>query len=382
MKKHQKHAAITKPNIGFFGRNEIAILGTPCGNIKKLTYSIIEALSSKYKIGYVDADHKGADEEGISDKSALMYNATLEYVDKINFHRFDSLSPANGYQMKQRFNAEDLVIVNGNHFRAENQIIVIDSKKPLAKKLDKLTNVVIILLQEGETVLPEYIKDHLEDFDNIPCYALTDLNKVVNFIDRKMKWSIPQLNGLVLVGGKSERMKKDKGLIDYHGKAQREVMYDLLSKLCHSSSYAIRSDQANQFTEEVNIIEDKFIGLGPYGAILSAFQLDPNAAWLVTACDQPLLDVETLKFLISKRNPSKFATAFYNPETDFPEPLVTIWEPRAYAQLLYFLSLGYSCPRKVLINSDIELVELEDSKVLKNANTPEEYNQLKQLMLK
>ena len=120
--------------------------------------------------------------------------------------------------------------------------------------------------------------------------------------------------------------------------------------------------------------------MGPFGAILSAFQTNPNAAWLVAACDQPLIDAGVLKELISKRNPSKYATAFYNPETDFPEPLITIWEPRAYSELLHFLSLGYSCPRKVLINSDIELLELEDSLVLKNANTPEEYEQLKRLV--
>jgi molybdopterin-guanine dinucleotide biosynthesis protein A len=377
MKKHQKHADILKPKIGLFGRNEISIIGTPCGNIKKLAYEIINSLSDRYKIGYVDADHKGGDEEGISEKSALKYNASLEYVDKINFHRFDTTQVIDEYQMKQRFNGEDLVLVNGNHFKASSQIVVIDSKKPLEKKLDKLTNVVMILMQEGENEVPEYLRKHLTDYVSIPKYGMAELSMIINLVDRKMRWNVPPLKGLVLAGGKSTRMNQDKSLIDYHGKSQRIHMYDMLTQICNSGYIAIRSEQSNECDNVVNVIADKFIGLGPYGAILSAFQMDPNAAWLITACDQPLLDKKTLDLLISKRNSSKFATAFYNPETDFPEPLITIWEPRAYARLLYFLSLGYSCPRKVLINSDIELVKLDNPSVLKNANTPQEYEELK-----
>jgi len=79
-----------------------------------------------------------------------------------------------------------------------------------------------------------------------------------------------------------------------------------------------------------------------------------------------------LQQLIAQRDPSKIATAFYNSDTDFPEPLITIWEPKSYPILLHFLSLGYSCPRKVLINSDVKVVRLMDESVLVNVNTEEE----------
>ena len=86
----------------------------------------------------------------------------------------------------------------------------------------------------------------------------------------------------------------------------------------------------------------------------------------------PYLDKETIAQLVRDRNTSKVATCFYNPETDFPEPLITIWEPRAYPILLDYLAQGYSCPRKVLINSDIEMIKMADPIKMKNANTPEE----------
>ena len=122
------------------------------------------------------------------------------------------------------------------------------------------------------------------------------------------------------------------------------------------------------------IIADTFLELGPFGAILSAFRHDPNAAWLVVACDLPLLDAKTLDFLIKNRNLSAVATAFRSPQSadSFPEPLITIWEPRAYPILLSFLAQGISCPRKMLINSEIHLLHAPNNEALSNVNTPEE----------
>jgi len=92
----------------------------------------------------------------------------------------------------------------------------------------------------------------------------------------------------------------------------------------------------------------------------------------VLACDLPFLTAATLDFLVQQRQPDRMATALRSPWNDFPEPLVTIWEPRSYGQLLRFLSLGYSCPRKALINSDIALLKPPVPAELRNVNTPEE----------
>ena len=369
MKKHIKHAAIPIARIGEFHRNEFAILGTPCSEIKKLSYALIKELNA-WNIGYVDADHKSADEPTANENTALYYGGGSEYIDKINFHRHDQNRSLNKFDFQQKFIAEDLVFVNGNHFLAKKQIVVIDSKKPLDKKLDRLTDVALILFQKDEPSVPDFLKEFLPSIESIPTFLISDTVKIAAFISSQLIQ--PQLKGLVLAGGKSTRMSTDKGKLNYHGKQQRLYMQELLSEYTSDSFVSIRNDQTHEFDSNIKTVSDVFEGLGPYGGILSAFQNDPNSAWLVTACDQPYLTRQAIELLVKRRNPSKFATAFYNSETDFPEPLITIWEPRAYSRLLYFLSLGYSCPRKVLINSEIELVKLEDETVLKNVNTPEE----------
>ena len=128
------------------------------------------------------------------------------------------------------------------------------------------------------------------------------------------------------------------------------------------------------------LLPDTFAGLGPYGGILSAFRERPDNAWLVVACDLPLLSRKTLSHLIENRKIATIATTFQSPVDEFPEPLITIWEPKSYPVLLSFLSQGYSCPRKVLINSDTTVLTAPHPEELTNVNTPEDIEKVKSIL--
>jgi len=379
MKKHKKHSQIAKPKLGEFGRLEFSILGTTCDEIKKIANRIATNLSSddlegNFKVSYVDADHKSADDKSSLSDSAIQQGFEIDYLDKIDFQRIDLQNTPNKFTRKKFFNDQDIVIINGNHFESDTQVVVLDPRKNLEKKLHKLTNVELIIYTEEDLTIPDYLRDAIPNIDEVPIMAIYDRKILSRWVLSKLKNNIAPLKGLVLAGGKSERMQQDKSLIEYHGESQKSYMTKLLASKTENSFLAVRSDQ-EEFTP---CIKDTFTGLGPYGAILSAFREDPNSAWLVTACDQPFIDSDVIDLLIKHRDPSKVATAFYNPETGFPEPLITIWEPKSYPHLLDFLGQGYSCPRKVLINTDIALVKLEDASVLHNVNTPEEYKKAKE----
>ncbi|MEM7102398.1 MAG: NTP transferase domain-containing protein [Bacteroidota bacterium] len=383
--KHQKHANLKRPSTGSFSRNEWSILGTPCGKIKALAFRLTAIMSQKYSVGYVDADHKSGDDEanqGHDKKSAMGWGAKTEYTDKITFHRFDKKTHYDIWQYRQEFNGVDMVIVNGNHFNAKAQIVVIDPKKEesLSRKLDRLTDVHALVVTPEADGLPQFLKDHLANWETIPTFKIDDVSGLSALIEERMKVNRPKLKGLVLAGGKSQRMGHDKGLIDYHGKPQRNYMADQLSEICEEVYFSCREDQVGELGNAYRCLPDKFIGFGPFGGMMTAFLHDPDAAWMVVACDLPLLDNTTLEFLKSKRNISKLATAFQSPVNKFPEPLIAIWEPRSYPILLQFLAQGYSCPRKVLINSEIELVEAENANALKNINNPEQHDEIMDIL--
>ena len=362
---HQKHTKLTLPLGGKLGRNEVGLMGAPCGDIKALCNQLIKELSNSWSVTYVDADHHAPDK---ADSSALTWGAQAQYTNKISFGQLD-LSPDEHRDLY--FNDADLVLVNGNHFKVDHQIVYLHPKKSLEHKLEKLTNVIAIVMDDEVDSVPAYLTNHFKD--GIPTiYRITEIRPFLQFIDNWLLDRKPRLNGLVLTGGKSTRMEKDKGSLNYHGTPQYDYMYKLLEPHCEEVFLSCRDELQAQQMPGVTII-DTFKGLGPYGGILSAFRSDPNAAWLVVAVDLPFLDEKTIDQLVEARNIHKTATCFIDRHDQYPEPLITIWEPRAYPTLLKFLSKGYSCPRKVLLNSPVEIIVNRDKKALTNINTPEEH---------
>ncbi|MEY8021840.1 NTP transferase domain-containing protein [Muriicola sp. SD30] len=187
--------------------------------------------------------------------------------------------------------------------------------------------------------------------------------------------------GLILTGGKSSRMGADKALLSYHGKSQQEVMYDLALKICPRAFISLRSDQQKDLSSEMETIFDRNEFAGPFNGILSASATHPEVAWLVLACDLPLMDLDTLKLLSDSRDPAKDATALATKTSGLPEPLAAIWEPSGLAKAREYLkTANSSCPRKFLLNSDIHLVFPDNDQVLANANSMEDYKRIKEVL--
>jgi molybdopterin-guanine dinucleotide biosynthesis protein A len=371
-----KHADLTRPDLGEFARYELAFLGAPCGDIQKLAARLTAALApAGHRVGYVDADHASGDADETQTLSPLLQaGAAVEVTDKIHFRRRDERRALDRFSQPDMLAGTDLVLVNGNHFRARHQVVLIDPRKTLAHKLDKLTDVQAFVLADGVTELPEYLQAHLPHHVRLPQFAAADAAGLAAWIQQWLSTRQAPLRGLVLAGGLSQRMQTDKGRLSYSpdGREQREVAAALLAEVCQDVFVSCRAEQAAELPAGLQPLPDTFLGLGPLGGILSAFRKDPNAAWLVLACDLPFMTADALRQLVAGRQPSRLATAFRSPSNDFPEPLITIFEPRAYPELLRFLGLGYSCPRKMLINSDVEVLPTPPSDVLRNVNTPTE----------
>jgi len=377
--KHKKHADIGRPSFGNFGRNEWAIVGAPCSTIKLLADAIIKALSPVYKCAYVDTTHN--DDITVS-PGRLESGAVLDYTDQVNYRQLNYKETFNAFKLRETFAGADIILVNGNHHQAKAQVVIISESKraSLQKRVDQLNNVQLILVADDEADVFDFIKDAVPNWNDLPVYRLDETEKIVSFFENKLKAAKPKLNGLVLAGGKSERMGLDKGGINWHGKGQRYYMADMLKSFCNDVFISCRAEQQGEIDDEYVCLPDTFIGLGPFSAILSAFRERPDDAWLVVACDLPLLGEGSLNYLIENRDSSAIATAYQSSFDNFPEPLITIWEPKSYPVLLSFLAQGYSCPRKVLINSDIALLNAPAPEELTNVNTPEELEKVKSIL--
>jgi molybdenum cofactor guanylyltransferase len=182
------------------------------------------------------------------------------------------------------------------------------------------------------------------------------------------------LFGLVLAGGASSRMGRDKAALAYHGRSQLEWTFDLVAELCAATFVSVRPDQRDEPTRAAfPQVVDAQPGSGPIAGITAALQQHPKAAWLVVACDLPFITREVLANLIDRRDLQAVATAYRSAHDGLPEPLCAIWEPSAREGVLAHVASGKQCPRKFLINANTRLIDLPNARALDNVNTANEF---------
>tara|TARA_A100001015_G_scaffold166473_1_gene185041 strand:- start:1228 stop:1827 length:600 start_codon:yes stop_codon:yes gene_type:complete len=186
-----------------------------------------------------------------------------------------------------------------------------------------------------------------------------------------------EVYGLVLAGGESRRMGRDKALLSYSGEStQLERIVDLLSKICQKVFVSQRKDQSFPIPSKAEVVFDSIASVkGPLCGILSAMQAFPQAHWLVLACDLPFVTVSTLeKIITSFRASDPRLTAYRSSSDGLPEPLCAIY-PIGSNKVLLDTSrkTGNFCPRKLLIINEATLIDQEDPSSLDNINTSAEF---------
>jgi molybdopterin-guanine dinucleotide biosynthesis protein A len=187
----------------------------------------------------------------------------------------------------------------------------------------------------------------------------------------------PPLYGLVLAGGRSQRMQRDKAALEYRpGETQLDTAMKLLGSRVERAFVSMRAEQRDDDARAgYPQILDRGDVQGPIAGISAALAGHPQAAWLVLACDLPFLDAHTLDTLIAARDRDGDATAFRSTHDGLPEPLCAIYEPRALHAIGAHIAAGKNCPRKFLINAKTRLLTQPNPRALDNVNTVAEYGE-------
>jgi molybdopterin-guanine dinucleotide biosynthesis protein A len=184
-----------------------------------------------------------------------------------------------------------------------------------------------------------------------------------------------QLHGLVLAGGRSTRMQRDKAVLEYRpGETQLDAAMQMLAGRVARAFVSVRAEQrAEPVRARYPQIVDREGLAGPIAGIAAAFTAHPDAAWLVLACDLPHLDARTLDHLIERRS-GAVAVAYRSSHDSLPEPLCALYEPAARVLLEAHIAAGRHCPRKFLIDTaGVELLDQPNGRALDNVNTVDEY---------
>ena len=183
-----------------------------------------------------------------------------------------------------------------------------------------------------------------------------------------------KLLGLVLSGGQSSRMGRDKGALVYEKFStldQRSRCYELLRTVCDGAYVSCRREQERLLQPSQPRIFDSVEVPGPAAGILSAHEAHADSAWLVLACDFPFVDEDEIRWLVKHRNPARAATAYFHAQDAVLEPLFAVWEPEALERLKTRAGSGDFSPRRALESLECELISPRLQKTLINVNTPD-----------
>ncbi|UZR98340.1 molybdenum cofactor guanylyltransferase [Chondrinema litorale] len=178
------------------------------------------------------------------------------------------------------------------------------------------------------------------------------------------------LKALILVGGVSSRMGKDKYLLNVNSKPQYIYLAELLKELNIPIYISCNKNQQNNIESRFDVIVDIFQGVGPMGGIASAFELDNNVDWLVIACDLILIDRATIKFLISKQDEPSDIITFIKRDSDFPETTITIYKSSTHSLFKQAIADKSYSLQKILRKCKLETINPPEKNKLWNANTP------------
>jgi len=164
------------------------------------------------------------------------------------------------------------------------------------------------------------------------------------------------LTALILAGGKSSRMGKDKALIEYNGKPQAIYLADLLSNYCKEVliSRNKKQEELPQCDYEIIYDDENIENQGPLTGLISAIKKYPNKNFFILYCDLVNVDNEIIEKLISAREENNFATCFKI--SDFIEPSIVIIENKSNSILLRKYSEGNYSIIKFLKEFDTKII--------------------------
>ena len=151
--------------------------------------------------------------------------------------------------------------------------------------------------------------------------------------------------GGVLIGGGSTRMGTPKHLLRA---GQRTFLEHVVAALepCVSRLVLLGSGEVPEQCRHLTRLADPPGLAGPLAGMLAAMRWNRDVAWLIAACDLPLIRPEAVTWLLEQRAPGRVAVLPRVGDKG-PEPLLALYEPPARQLLEKLAATGRHAPHSI-----------------------------------
>lgn len=190
-----------------------------------------------------------------------------------------------------------------------------------------------------------------------------------------------KLGGILLCGGKSSRMGKDKALLEIKNKPMVSYPLKVLQQFCSGILISANDSRLNFFGYP--IIRDEIKDIGPIGGIQACLKQSMYTQNLVLACDMPFITGELVSKMIAKAEKYDAVVPLVNHKA---EPLYAIYKTSILPMINHCIDQQNYSLQKLLLKLNVYYLEVkQDEKIeLCNFNTASEiltYEQLSGIQL-
>ncbi|RLC79555.1 MAG: molybdenum cofactor guanylyltransferase [Chloroflexi bacterium] len=109
-----------------------------------------------------------------------------------------------------------------------------------------------------------------------------------------MEMSDLKISGIVLAGGASRRMGRNKAFLELDGRSLIEIVIERMASVC-AEVLIVAGDARPYATLGVPVIEDRFRGVGVLGGLHAGLKAASHDLVLAVACDMPFLNPDLLR---------------------------------------------------------------------------------------
>lgn len=185
-----------------------------------------------------------------------------------------------------------------------------------------------------------------------------------------------RVSAILLAGGKSSRMGRDKAELPFRGTTLLEWQVE---KLWGLGIEDIMLSGSRSGPEGVRVIPDEYPEHGPLGGLHACMKAARNPDCLVLSVDAPLVPPQALAELVRIHREGRGAVTLLR-HGDKWEPLMGVYPSGLYRIAEPLLQGENTAVRRLLEETGFQLMDWHgDEALFLNCNTPEDYARLQAL---
>lgn len=197
---------------------------------------------------------------------------------------------------------------------------------------------------------------------------------------------MPRASAVILAGGESHRLGKDKALLEIDGQSLLSRTVQKLAAL--SDDIIVVSGNPGDYEHlalDVRFVADERPGMGALMGVYSGLSAARHTSALAVACDMPFLDLELLRYMVAM-SPG-YDAVVPRLEGNLLEPLHAVYGKRCLPFMAQLLAQGRR--RIAAFFDDVEVFYVEEPIIAKldplhlsflNVNTPADWQRVQSIL--